>query len=68
MNIYIFSFFSTNFFLLKLVLIWVDFKRNSSGKTGVYEYIPHGLMIILNDYTLWLMIIINIVGRLQPDV
>ena len=27
-------------FLLKSVVITVDFKRNSSGRTRIYEYVP----------------------------
>ena len=38
-GIHIFSFCPTNFFL-KSVVIKVDFKRNSSGRTRIYEYAP----------------------------
>ena len=38
-DIHIFAFCPTNFFL-KSVVITVDFKRNSSGRTRKYEYAP----------------------------
>ena len=35
-------------FLLKSVVITVDFKRNSSGRTRIYEYAPPPINVLVS--------------------